>query len=184
MLIDASYFVGELNIPDTSNSSVAERLNFFIAKYEEELLRSVLGHSLYAAFIAGTKDKEEADIDQKWKDLRDGKNYTNSSGNADYWMGLRKAATKQSMIANYTYYWWLRDKASLSSAVGEVAPATDGSQKVSPANKMARAWNEMQPWIYSLVEYLHTSAADYTDWDDLYRYQVYDRYRPINTLNI
>jgi hypothetical protein len=180
-LIDASYFVGELNIPDTSNQDTLERLNFFIAKYEEELLRCVLGHGLYAAYKAGI---QPADADQKWKDIRDGKDYTGQDGRAFYWMGLTKDSTKQSLIACYVYYWWMRDKASHTASIGETRANADGGERVSPGIKMARAWNEMARWAFDLFHFLNTNESSYPEWTNQDRAAIYKQFKSINVLNV
>jgi len=163
MFIDKTYFVGEINIPSTGNASVLERLNFFIAKYEEELLRALLGDGLYVAFKDGIAI---ADPDQKWKDLRDGKDYQDTTGRAMRFLGLYRNDIKQSLIANYVYYWWMRDKASITTHVGEADAKTDGADKVNPGQKMCRAWNEMVQWNRSLVMFLDINQETYPEWDN------------------
>jgi hypothetical protein len=181
-LIDTSYFVGELNIPDTDNPNVAERLTFFISKYEEQLLRNVLGNALYAAYVAGIA---AATPDQKWLDLRDGKTYTDQAGKTKYWMGFRKASTKQSLIAPYVYYWYQRDRVTITSGIGEVESNADNSSKVaSPGRKMMRAWNEMADLVCDLVHFLNTKVDDYPQWKEVSSYCVLKEFRPINCFGI
>lgn len=185
-LIDETYFVGETNIIDTSNQSVAERLTLFISKYEEELLRALLGDTLYDEYITGTSAPfTEETIEQKWKDLRDGKTFTDQAGNDYRWMGFRKASSKQSIIANYVYYWFMRDKATLTTAVGEVEAKTDGSNKASGNTKMVRAWNEMVEWNRILIIFLDVNNETYPSFK---RYQVinnrFNLLSKINTFNI
>jgi hypothetical protein len=183
-LIDQTYFVGELNIPDAPKAEVLERLSFLIAKYEEELLRASLGNDLYLAFITGTVGKLEADIDQKWKNLRDGKDYTDLTGRSANWIGLRKGSTKQSMIANYVYYFWLRDRASRTSAVGETRGLSKTEENVSPGTKMARAWNEMVRWISDLVKFLDANRVDYPEWTKVDRSKISRMFKAINVMGI
>jgi hypothetical protein len=180
-LIDKTYFVGEINIPDTSTTSVEERLTFFIAKYEDQLLRSLLGHALYAAYTTGIAAETP---DSKWTDLRDGKTYTDDDDNTQYWPGFRKASTKQSLIANYVYYWWTRDKVTHTSAVGETTPASDGGGNASPALKQMRAWNELADHVAELVRFLDYHIEDYPDWEQWSSATVLIDFAPINTFNI
>ncbi len=180
-LIDKDYFVGEINIPDTDKENVVERLNFFITKYEEEVLRNVLGNALYLAFKAGI---EATEPEQKWKDLRDGKDYTDNSDNAQCWIGLCNSTKKQSLIANYVYYQWLRDKVSTTTAVGEVQQKSESGEKVSPAVKMCRAWNEMVQWANDLFHFLDSKQADYPQWLKADRYRMYIFFQPINQFGI
>jgi hypothetical protein len=181
-LIDKTYFVGELNIPDTSNAAVVERLDFFIAKYEEQLLRSLLGDALYEAYKAGIEVTPTPAT--KWTDLQDGKTYQNTDGKTFRWMGFKKSDTKQSMIANYVFYWWLRDKASTTTAVGEVALNTDGGVRISPAVRMSQSWNEMAGMVNSLLLFLTVNKETYTEWDPAHYWCVKEEYAPINSLNL
>src|SRR3954471_2443196 len=104
-LIDKTYFVGEINIPDTDNPAVEERLNFFIAKYEEEFLKTVLGYSLWSSYTTGIAVTPTPDV--IWTNLRDGVEYLVSEKTYKY-RGLYNPTLKLSPIANYVYYWWMR----------------------------------------------------------------------------
>lgn len=84
-LIDRSYFVGEINIPNTHRIEIQERLDLFIETHEPELLCDLLGYSLYKAFTQGLQG---APVDQKWKDLLEGVEYTNQSDRLTKWRGL------------------------------------------------------------------------------------------------
>jgi hypothetical protein len=180
-LITKDYFIGELNIPDTDKDEVLERVNLFIAKYEEDLLRKLLGNALYLSYKTAMLT---ANPDQKWKDIRDGKDYTDLSGCSRYWMGLRKQATKQSLIANYVYYWFSRDRVTASTAFGEVMMKAEGGDKVSPATKQARAWNEMVNWAHDLFHFLSANQDAYPDWLKINRYEWCQIFQHINALNI
>ncbi len=84
-LIDQSYFVGELNIPNTGTEAIQERLVLFIENCEPEFLRQILGYPLYKAFIQGLTGMP---IAQKWIDLLQGVEYTNLSNRLTRWRGL------------------------------------------------------------------------------------------------
>lgn len=183
MYIDRTYFVGEINIPGTGSLAVQERLNFFIEKYEKELLRALLGYELYDAFVAGTKDKTEEQIDPKWKDLRDGKTYTASNSKKASWGGLWDSTTKQSPIANYVYYWWTRDKASHTSEVGETSEG-DTAVKVSPVAKQARAWNEISDRVLELHRFMNHHLDVYPEWLSHDVCQMLFDFKPINAFNL
>lgn len=177
-LIDKTYFVGERNIPNTDQTAVEQRLNHFIAKYEAELLRLLLGYELYKDFTAGLLADP---ILGKWISLRDGDEYT-VDGILYKWDGLRNAATKQSMIADYVYYWWMRDKASITTGVGETAPQAENSTMVSPADKMCYAWNEMVAGAGALYHFLENHPVDYPSW--AYDYRDWMVFKPINSFNL
>jgi len=87
---------------------------------------------------------------------------------------------KESMIANYVYYWHRRDNASRTTAMGpEVISSSENSDNVSPSPKMVRAWNEMVDWIEEMNHYLEVKSALYPDR----RPSDYD-WSYINTFNI
>lgn len=75
-LIDSSYFVGAINIPNTAKTEISERLTWFINKYEPRILTDILGYELYGAFKVGL---QEGTVAQKWLDLLYGVDFTYSS---------------------------------------------------------------------------------------------------------
>lgn len=85
MLIDRTYFVGDLNIPNTSTAAIGSLLDWFIEKYEEKFLLDAFGYSLYKAFKAGMQDDPVA---QKWTDLIEGVEYIDCAGKTKFWQGL------------------------------------------------------------------------------------------------
>lgn len=187
-LIDKTYFVGELNIPNTGNAAILERLNFFIAKYEVEFLKKVFGTALYNAYATGIVVTPTPD--QIWVDLRDGKEYLLNSDNYN-WFGLRNETTKQSPIANYVYYWWLRSDTTPKPDDGEEAKAYYERRNQS----MIRAWNELSTWLLGerrhgyfyasgLLGFLNSNRLVYEDWKDFTGYKLYRDFAPINSMNL
>lgn len=87
-LIDISYFVGDLTIPNTDKVTVLERVNWYIQKYEQEFLRKMLGYPLYKAFITGLNVTPPAIPAQRFIDILYGKEYTNLQGYLTQWRGL------------------------------------------------------------------------------------------------
>lgn len=86
--IDASYFVGDLNIPNTGDAPVAQRLTWFIEKYEPEFLQKLMGYPLYKAFLAGINVISPAVPDMKWLNILYGAEYTDFRGYLQKWKGL------------------------------------------------------------------------------------------------
>jgi hypothetical protein len=157
-LIDETYFIGELNLPNLNEESEIERLQLFIDKYEPKFLTELLGYGLYKDFKAGLLVNPVAD---KWKALRDGGEYT-YSGSTFRWNGLKQA--DGSMIANYVYYWWMRNELTQTTGMGEVATKSENSVRVSASNKMTSAWNEMVNQVWALTSFMNASIVDYPDW--------------------
>lgn len=84
-LINESYFVGQLNIPDTDQAATLERLNWFIERYEREFLVDVMGYRLYKAFVTGIT---QSNVDTRWKNLLKGCEFTNRRSLPDFWIGI------------------------------------------------------------------------------------------------
>lgn len=188
-LIDETYFIGELNLPNTNDENVIEVLEQFIDKYEKSFLTDLLGYELYKEFTAGLK---VSPVDQKWKDLRDGAEYTYNQ-RLYKWDGLIRDETQTSPIANYIYYHWQRDAISQTTAIGEVASKSENSIRVSPSGKMIRAWNEMVNELWKLVSFLDAKASTYPSWswygDANGTYftnhaRLKDIFYPINSMNL
>lgn len=68
-LIDQSYFVGYLTIPQLGQPAVSAALNIFIQQQEPIILQAALGYELWEDFVDGLS---QPSIDQKWLNLRDG----------------------------------------------------------------------------------------------------------------
>lgn len=84
MLIDTSYFQGDLSIGQITSPAVIASVNLFIQKFEEDFLTRLLGYSLYKAFKAGLLLEAP---EQRFLDLRDGKEYQ-WDGWLHKWRGL------------------------------------------------------------------------------------------------
>lgn len=273
MLIDRTYFIGEINIPNTHTPAIGGLLDWFIEKYEEQFLKEVLGYDLYTAFKAGLLIDP---IPQKWTDLIEGVEYTYND-KTKFWRGLvsqppsvlnaldalntisvivgggglydpvvgqssvtipavlvgkdfiieqrgigqlrddeysiagntltlttglfgnsdtyfYKSATlaintttgtsKQSPIANYVYYWFIRNNHSQTATMGEVKSQNENAVNHSPALKMTRAWNEMSAWVCELRDYLDAKNTDYPEWEEQDVWRMLRSFRPINEFNI
>jgi len=87
-LIDASYFVGEIEIPNSTDQPVAERIALFIQKYEPLFLQKLFGYALYKEFVAGIMVIPPATPDIKWINLLYGAEYTDFRGELQKWKGL------------------------------------------------------------------------------------------------
>jgi len=87
-LIDISYFVGDLKIPNSADAAVIERVNWYIQKYEPEFLRHLLGYPLYKAFLAALNVVPPAVPDQRMISILYGTEYTDLRGYLTRWRGL------------------------------------------------------------------------------------------------
>jgi hypothetical protein len=115
----------------------------FINQEEAERLKKLLGRTLYNAFIEGLysdvenlTQRDENDIAQRWKDLRDGVEYT-YGGYTYYWEGMNK------MLKPYIYSKWITHDTEKYNGSGGVNTAASENATVSgPAGLIVRAFNE------------------------------------------
>lgn len=84
-LIDRTYFVGELNIPNTNQAAIGSAVDLFIEQYEDQFLNEVLGYTLSKALKAGL---QVVPVAQKWTDLIEGVEYTDLANKTRFWKGL------------------------------------------------------------------------------------------------
>jgi len=147
--IDSTYFFGErsLAFPDTPAGTA--NLTAIIADREAELLQRLFGYELYKAWLAALALEVDDTpgpavlLEQRFADLRDGKEYTNQSGVLTKWPGLRftVGTAKKSLIADFVYWHYLADNYTFTTGSSE--KKTDLAINANPEDKMIRAWNEM-----------------------------------------
>ena len=164
--IDKTYFVHEINIPDSDYSG----LTAYITRYEKEVLQKLLGYELWKALDDDLVDGEPQT--QRFIDLVDGKDYTLSSGETIRWNGLRND-DKVSLIAYYTFYWYLRNKTTATSTLGEIRPNVENSANASPAQRLSGAWHRLEELygyysqtslIGSAYNFLKEHESSYDEW--------------------
>lgn len=162
MIVDNTYFVNELYIPNAKPSvtsditTVQSELNSFINKYERDCLIRCIGYTLYAELVSMLDLAETTLIktgsDAKWDDLVNGKVYT-INGKSLQWRGLRfknietDLKPNRSFIANYIYWFYEQDADVLRAGIGNVQGKAKNAERVSAAPKVSRAWNEMVKMI-------------------------------------
>ena len=142
-LIDASYFIGEIEIPNLNQEAVATDLLHSITLYEKEVLTDLLGYAMY-------KDLKAAmlvdPLEDKWDKLINGEEFSYTpSGSAEVvakWEGL-KGLDKKSLVAYYIYFEHRNKRSSYNAGVGiEVEAATDNSKPSSLYVKLTEVWND------------------------------------------
>jgi len=94
-------------------------------------------------------------------------------------VGESTSTNKQSLIANYVYWHFLKDDATQTVGLGEVSTKAENSRPASPRHKMARAWNEMVEWNWQLWSFLWSKQTDYPLWQGYINYSGWG-YQPPN----
>jgi hypothetical protein len=168
--IDNTYFFGELSLAYPDTPSGIANLQQIIDSREAELLQRLLGYSLYKAYKAAVA-LEVSDnpgpavlLEQRFADLRDGKEYTNQSEVLTKWPGLRFSvgSSKKSLVANYVYWHYQADNYTFTTGSSE--KKTDNAINTNPTDKMVRAWNEMVRWNTELHLFLSDHESVYPEY--------------------
>src|SRR5574339_318819 len=159
MIIDYTYFIGKLRLPQTGNTEGREEIEGLIEIYEPEYLRKVLGLDLYEAFTEGIAGSGTPD--QRWVDLLEGITFDHHGVN-HRWNGF-DPEDKLTPIANYVYYRYLEDTVSDVTLAGTSTGKTDNNARTSPMQKMVNAWNDMVDMNSELDRLLHNNT-DYPEY--------------------
>lgn len=179
MIIDSTYFVRELSLPNiVSNSlesgvsaalqTVGENsLDLFIEKYEEEYLIKLLGKELANKFMLEVNNSAPDDI---WKELLS---------------VLADSEKKTSPIANYIYYWIMRDSRTSTTMGGECASTFDKAQRASQDKKLVKAWNDSVNMTIQVVCWINRNESKLAPYGgDYSQADVFQLTEPINSFNI
>ena len=171
-LIDTSYFVGDIALPNLDQVENTFQVN--MDTYEEEALRSLLGYQLYTAFIAGIAEVTPA---QKWIDLRDGAEFTfevNGITVTDKWEGLINVQ-KISFISYYVYAKYRDINKSSTTSIDEVQGLPENATNVNYTTKVMDAWNKGvdlygETPLFSGFSKYSTTYEYFTDYPSAYNF--------------
>lgn len=176
-IIDWTFFIRKINIPniDPSKNGSAptlDKLNSFIAKYEPECLRNILGYALYKALLNESS--------QRINDLLYGVEYTDDDGVLQYWRGL-VYQPKISLIANYIYVKFQEASATLTTGVSTAVAKTTAAISTSPGDKLVETWNffstevqEMSSFLWNMNEQNPSIYPEFTN-SQLYKTMSFSR---------
>jgi len=158
-LIDKTYFVKDINIPDSDYSDLTN----YITRYEKEILIKLLGYELYV--LVAAYDGTAGVI----TDLVEGKEYT-TGGETVKWNGLVNS-DKVSLIAFYVFYWWARNKATFTTSLGEKQSKGENADAAKLNQRISNAWSRLEDLAQStdypyesLYMFLSENSADYPTW--------------------
>jgi hypothetical protein len=70
-----------------------------------------------------------------------------------------------SPIANYVYYYYMKNKATSTVGSGEIVSKTQNADTVNAGGKMIKEWNEMCDWCVNFYLFLDQHIADYPEYD-------------------
>lgn len=79
--------------------------------------------------------------------------------------GYSVVSVPDSPIADYVYFWWLKQNHTLTSGLGEVKSKAENSVSVSPKHKAVKAWNDMSEKTALLYEFLKLNTTVYPEFE-------------------
>lgn len=175
-LIDYTYFVGQINIPNVDKPATLQALDTFIAENENDTMCNLLGYELFKAF-----QTEIATQTQRMVDLRDGVEYS-YGGRLYKWRGLKflQNNTKYSLLAYYIYFMYMQNKATNTSGTGENVATTENSVAHNSIDKQVYAHNQFVRHSADLYQFLNAKYNLYPEWQGNYWREV----KTINSLGI
>jgi len=148
MFIDSTYFVGEINVPNTTKD--ATNISQAIDQYEKKILIELLGYKLYSLLVADCTDGVPST--QIYKDLVNGSEFDLEFQGQTItlkWEGLKNTA-KQSLLAYYTYYKYVEREVTHLSGTGVIMTPSGKGSRASSVDKMCNAWERMR-MLYGII---------------------------------
>lgn len=159
LLIDKAYFEkADMVVPGLGKLENVNKLNALIDKYEPEYLQAIFNYSFYI-IVKEEFEKAEADIAQRFKDLRDGVEYTDGAGVTRKWTGFINDEFI-SPLAYFVFYKFLRFNQPQVTVSGVKSTENAKSVNTGPFQKQAEAWNKMVGLNHLLIHFLLNRKAD------------------------
>ncbi len=157
ILTKANFVAPPYLIPNQTESTAW--LDSWIADREAELLKKLLGLDLYNPFKEALEDS--APLDQKWVDLRDGKEYVYGDVSYEY-VGVIK------MLRPAIYSLWLEINYKKPTNAGIIASkGQENTEVLNPTEEITKAWNQYVRYVnYCYMEdsfygFMTVNKADY-----------------------
>lgn len=154
-IVSKSDFVDEISIPNDAQGfgGNSQSLTRFIAKYEPKFLAMLMGADFATLFVNGlnppqidppTDPPTYEPIEQRWLDL--------------------DTPELETAIANYIYYYWMRNDESQSLGVGNAKTKNTNAELYSAKDKVSRAWHEMNCNAWKTVKFLKDNPDTYPEY--------------------
>jgi hypothetical protein len=143
-----------------------------ITRYEEEVLKSLLGYQLYETFIAIVDLGEP--YPAIWDDFINGAEFTfEFDGNTitQKWNGLVNTDLI-SVISYYVYYKYRYENLSTTTSINDVQGIAENAIKVNDTRKMVYAWNkgiELYGELYGRIpewNFFNKYSSEYEFYND------------------
>ena len=182
MITSISHFNGLIHIPNSNNSAPNSslignqtKLNYFIQKYENELLIDCLGYSLATEFSnefdTNTTNGLKATSNQKWDDLLNGKEYLLNDVLVK-WRGFKfyEGQFEQSITSYYIFCEFIKNDAISYRGTGTKVEKSKNAKDVSVDRTFINAYREFH------------KLTEFSDCKSSYR-SLYDFISDMNAIN-
>lgn len=136
-----SDFKAEIVIANATVTPVNSTVQAFIDKYEPRLITALFGKTFGDLFVAGLAAQV---VEDRWTELLT--------------PDLKLA------IANYIYYWYMRDQDSTTSGSGTVKSKDTNASQFSAFDKVFRAWYEMVCINFATLKYVTDNPTIYPEY--------------------
>ena len=159
MLINDTYFVGDISIPKQDAPYNAD-LNLAIKRYEAEYLQMVLGPSLYEYLLF---ELDQPTLSDRFQKLINGELYYHPDDvtNLLIWGGLANMDTLKTPIAYYVYAKFVSEGEIKNHSVGTAQLLIENGQRVNPFRNTLRAWDRCIEMTGGHWEQRHESSCVY-----------------------
>lgn len=175
-LIDKTYFVFDINIPDSDYNN----LDAYITRYEKEIVYKLFGYELGELVLAYNASSE-----QRIKDIVEGKEYTLSDGTKIKWNGLAND-DKISLIAYYVYYWYQKNNSTTLQGIGNVKLKGENSDNARAGIKISTAWSRLKMLYgdYCQSEYIPSAYNFLINFEDIYPEWEFEELGDVNNFDL
>jgi hypothetical protein len=189
MLIDYTYFVGSISLPNLDKALNQAKVTEAITAYEDEILERVLGANLFTSYKTNPGTARFLNLINgavNFSFTLDGRTINR------IWAGLK--VKSQSFIACYVYYQYQTNNITFTTGIGEMEAKAELLQRASINDKMVKAINkaseligqgtvieksELQSYQHSddaasLFNYLLANKSTFPEWE----------FTPLNKINV
>ncbi|MCP4984861.1 MAG: hypothetical protein GY928_01990 [Colwellia sp.] len=145
-IIDETYFIRELGIPNLTEvdvSATANPFSYWIDTEARQLLKLALGFELFTDFDSNVVGGVYVPGVTKWDNLVNGVTYT-YKGSTYRFQGLvfTEGTVPRSMLANYVWAKWFKFYMSQLTGMGEQYGSAANSFISNGAPREAKVWND------------------------------------------
>lgn len=181
-IINNTAFVGRYQVANFDDSTVSLELDYLIATYQEEYLRTLLGPGIYSLFATWYDSDEPRPANVEFEFLLSGGNFVSREGVPLYAPPISQAITA------YVYCKWQEWNYTQTVSMGEVKTESQNALISSAKLKVVDAWNYLVNasttyWLYLNKQYANNST--WATWERIAReHYVQDIYIKRNRLDI